>query len=261
VGLGDNLMASGLAKCAHARGKRIAFGDGTKIIWDHHSEQIFKGNPNIARPGDEKEHNDLEWVPFFRGNRIYNTQVSDGKWKWNYDFKAIPGEIYFSPDEHKFAERVGQGFIAIEPNVPEFKSVANNKRWPLDRYNKVARYLRKSGHKVIQFNYGLHRLDDVEQIKVPSFRHAARILQNAKLYIGPEGGLHHAAAAVGLPAVVLFGGFIPPAVTGYDFHINLTGGAEACGSLQTCQHCIEAMEAIGVDEVYTAAIERMRVAA
>ena len=260
MGLGDNLMASGLAKGAHARGKRIAFGDGKTIIWDHHSEQIFRGNPNVALPVDTKA-GDLEWVHFYRGHRVYNTQVSDGKWKWNYDFKAIPGEIYFSPEEHKFASNVGQGFIAIEPNVPEFKSVANNKRWPLERYKKLARYLGKSGHKVIQFGYGLHRLDGVEQVPVPSFRHAARVLQNAKLYIGPEGGLHHAAAAVGLPAVVLFGGFIPPAVTGYDFHTNLTGGAEACGSLQTCQHCIGAMEAIGVEEVYTAAIERMKVAA
>jgi ADP-heptose:LPS heptosyltransferase len=74
------------------------------------------------------------------------------------------------------------------------------------------------------------------------------------LYIGPEGGLHHGAAAVGIPAVVLFGGFIPPQVTGYKTHVNLTGGADFfCGSLQACKHCAEAMERIKSKHVCDAA--------
>lgn len=263
MGLGDNLMATGMAKGAANRGKRVAFGDGQKILWDHYSEQIFRGNKNIAAPGSERDA-DLEWINFYRGNRLYNREsagTQNRKWIWNLDFKAIPGEIHFSHDEDKFADRVGQGFIAIEPNVPDHKLVANNKRWTFWRYNKVARYLRKAGHRVIQFQHGPHRLDQVEQIKSPSFRHAARMLQNASLYIGPEGGLHHAAAAVGCRAVVLFGGFIPPAVTGYDSHTNLTGGAEACGSLTNCPHCAKAMEAIDVMQVYNAAESYMKVAA
>jgi hypothetical protein len=54
--------------------------------------------------------------------------------------------------------------------------------------------------------------------------------------------------------VVLFGGFIPPQVTGYPGHVNLTGGAVACGSLQRCSHCQAAMNAISVDEVHAAAL-------
>ncbi len=259
MGLGDQIMATGMARGAKDRGKRVAFGDGTKIIWDHYSEQIFRGNPNIAPPGSENDP-DIEWGPFYRGNRLYNTQVGD-KWEWNHEFKAIPGELYFSPDEDRFADNLGKGFIIVEPNVPDFKSVADNKRWPIERYRKVARYLRKGGYYVHQFAHGAHRLPDIPQMMSPSFRHAARILKNAALYIGPEGGLHHACAAVGTPAVVLFGGFIPPSVTGYDFHTNLTGGAEACGSLHNCEHCKEAMEAISVDEVHQAALGYLRQAA
>jgi hypothetical protein len=71
--------------------------------------------------------------------------------------------------------------------------------------------------------------------------------------------MHHGAAAMNIPAVVLFGGFVPPAVTGYDSHTNLTGGAEfACGSFRYCEHCIAAMKAISVDEVVTAALEHLR---
>ena len=253
-------MATGMAKGAKARGKRIAFGDGTTIKWDHYSEQIFRGNPNIARPGDEGA-SDLEWLPFYRGNRIYNTQAGD-KWKWNYEFKAIPGELFFSHEEDKFAQHFGEGYIVVEPNVPD-KTVAPNKQWSTHRYDKVTKQLVKNGYSVVQF-YSVgtkHLIPGAIKIKTPTFRHAARLLKNARLYIGPEGGLHHAASAVGLQAVVLFGGFIPPAVTGYDFHTNLTGGADACGSLHPCNHCAEAMAAISVPDVMSAALEHLKVAA
>jgi hypothetical protein len=51
----------------------------------------------------------------------------------------------------------------------------------------------------------------------------------AALLISPEGGLHHAAAALGVRAVVIFGGFISPATTGYELHTNLFTGGQACG--------------------------------
>lgn len=258
MGLGDNLMAAGFAKGAKARGKRIAFGDGRKIIWDHHSELIFRGNPNIAQFGHEGA-GDIEWVPFYRGNRIYNTQ-GNGKWIWNRDFKAVPGEMFFNEHEILWARQQGRGFVVIEPNVPEQKTVAPNKQWGVDNYNNVATLLKDDGHEVVQFATGRFRLP-VRQIKPPTFRHALAVLKRASLYIGPEGGLHHGSAAVGIPAVVMFGGFIPPSVTGYTGHTNLTGGAVACGSLQACEHCLDAMRKIRVDEVMHATSAYLRVAA
>jgi hypothetical protein len=246
-------MASGFARGASVRGKRIAFGDCRRIIWDLHSEEIFRGNPNIAPPGVERSGN-LEWIAFYKGNRLYNR--SDGRrWIWNMGFKAIPGEIFLSRQEKKYAETVGRDFIVIEPNVPMQKSVASNKQWPVERYAEVARSLKADGHDVVQFNYGKGvKLSAARQVISPHFRHGIAILNRAALYIGPEGGLHHAAAAVGIPGVVLFGGFIPPAVTGYSGHTNLTGGVdEACGSLSPCQHCKEAMNRISVDEVMESA--------
>lgn len=251
MGLGDNLMASGLARGAAQRGKKIAFGDGRKIIWDKNSAPIFHNNPNVARPGTERGSN-IEWSDFYAGHRIYNRRVGD-RWEWNYKFRAVPGEMFFSRQEIAFAEQHNAGFILIEPNVPQFKSVAPNKAWPLTRYEELARRLQAAGYKVRQFHYASGaRLDGVKGIAAPTFRHALSVLSRAALYVGPEGGLHHGAAAVGVAGVVLFGGFIPPQVTGYDTHINLTGGAEACGSLQRCPHCESAMAAITVEEVESA---------
>lgn len=257
LGVGDNLMASGMARGAAQRGKRIAFGDGHKIKWDQHSRMIFQRNPNIAEPGQEKTGN-VEWIEFYRGNRIYNRTGPNG-WIWNYDFKAIPGEVFFSRDETTFAEQFGRGFIVIEPNVPAFKSVASNKQWPVDRYEAVAAKFTTKGLRIVQFGYGgLARLRSASLMATPTFRHALAVLSRASLFVGPEGGMHHGAAAVGIPAVVIFGGFIPPAVTGYDAHTNLTGGAEACGSTKPCMHCRAAMNAISIDEVCDAASRHLK---
>lgn len=252
MGLGDNIMATGMAKGAKARGKRIAFGDGSSIIWDQHSEQIFRGNPNIAPPGSEGA-DDLEWVHYYKGRRIYNKHdYIKERWVWNYNFRPAPGEIYFHHQELSFAKKVGTGFVLIEPHVPMYKGSAPNKTWPLDRYINIVHLLKRRGHRVLQFRHSGGALPGVGTVQAPSFRHALAVLSKAALYLGPEGGMHHGAAAVGIPGVVLFGGFIPPSVTGYDTHINITGGAEACGSLTRCQHCIDAMDNIKTKHVWDA---------
>jgi hypothetical protein len=261
LGIGDQVIATGLAKGAAARGKKIAFGDGRRILWDANSASIFAGNPNIAPPKatamNVNTQFELEWVPFYKGNRLYN-RWTPGRWEWNYSFRCIPGEIYLTKEERQFAKLVGDTpLVIIEPN-PSPKSPVANKRWPMERFEEVAKVLRSDGYDVVQLHYrGARLLRNARSFPSPDFRRATAVLARAKLYIGGEGGMHHAAAAVGVEGVVLFGGFIPPEVTGYALHTNLTGGAEACGSLQPCDHCAAAMKAIEVDEVLEHAMARL----
>lgn len=242
-----------MARGAKARGKRIAFGDGKRIRWDKNSDVIFRGNPNIAPPGSERDR-DIQWIPFFKGHRIYNRQARN-RWVWNPHFKAVPGEVFLDPVEVRNGARLGGGFIVMEPLVELWKTASINKDWGFERYQTVADDLVASGHRVIQFHHPSNprQLDGVEKVKASSFRDALAILSHAVLYIGAEGGLHHGAAAAGVKGVVLFGGFIPPSVTGYDIHTNLTGGAKACGYIVPCKHCKDAMSAIRPDDVLDAA--------
>jgi hypothetical protein len=261
MGLGDQLIGTGLARGARARGKRIAFGDGKRIAWYYNSETIFRGNPNIAAPGSEHGRRDLEWIPFYKGSRLYNRHDRvKNRWIWNMDFRCKPGELFFSEDEKAKGDAYGTDFIVIEPTVPSQKSCAPNKDWGRENYQAVADRLRSEGGRLVQLVHGGsgRPLNGVQPIATSSFRDALAVLANASLYIGPEGGLHHGAAAVGIAAVVLFGGFIPPAVTGYDTHINLTGGADACGNINPCSHCRAAMKAISVNEVFSAAQAQAR---
>lgn len=250
MGLGDDIMATGMAAGAAARGKRIAFGDRNKIIWGPHSAEIFRGNPNIAKPGMEYAEG-IEWINYYKGNRLYN-RAGQGKWIWNLEFRPTPGEIYFDDREKQIQGTIEDGFILIEPNVPWNKSVASNKDWGLAKYQAVADKLFANGYPVVQFSHGRDRLKGVKVIDAASFRLALAVLSRVSFAILPEGGLHHGAAALKVPAVVIFGGFIPPQVTGYPMHKNLTGGSEACGSWHPCPHCRQAMDAIKVDHVLEA---------
>ena len=258
MGYGDELMATGIARGAAARGKRVAFGDGQGIIWGRHCAEVFRDNPNIAPPGSENDP-DLVWIPHYEGNRRYNHRGGNG-WIWHYDFRPEPGEVFFSEAELRFAKECGAlGCVVIEPNVLREKPGASNKQWPLQRYQQVTIELQRLGYELAQFCYpGTTSNLPVKLIEAPSFRLALAALSRARLYVGPEGGLHHGAAAVGVPAVVIFGGFVPPEVTGYDFHVNLAAGGQACGSTSSCEHCRAAMDAITVDQVLGAALSELK---
>lgn len=250
MGYGDEIMGSGMARGARARGRRVAFGDGRKILWSSWAPIIYQDNPNVAPPGSE-DSPDLEWNSHVKGSRKYNKLVN-GKWVWNYDFKPTPGEFFFTDYEVSLRERFPSGAVVVEPNVPWQKKVWPNKDWGEGKYETLVMLLRERGHRVIQFVHGntRRRVDADEFIALDSLRNVASVMTQQLMYVGPEGGMHHTAAAVGIKAVVLFGGFIPPQVTGYDTHVNLTSGAEACGNIETCSHCREAMRRISVEEVF-----------
>jgi Glycosyltransferase family 9 (heptosyltransferase) len=247
MGIGDEVLATGFARGAAVRGKRIAFGDGQRLIWGPWCAEAFRGNPNIATRADEPG---VEWIAYYKGHRGYNSpDAARRRWIWNYDFKPLAGEFFFDAAETTRTLR-RPGAVLIEPNVPWHKSVAVNKDWGRHRYQQLADQLRTNGWRVLQTSHGKVRLQNVETIQVNSFRDAAAVVASVDLAIVPEGGLHHAAAAVGTQAIVIHGGFTPPAVLGYQGHINLTGGAEACGNWHRCAHCRAALDRIEVEDVY-----------
>src|SRR5262245_54618151 len=255
MGIGDEVMASGFARGAVARGKRIAFGDGKRIIWGPWCKEAFRNNPNIAWQANEAN---IEWKDYYKGHRGYNSaDNARRRWIWNYDFKAPIGEFFWDAME-KARTMPRRGACLIEPNVPWHKSVSVNKDWGRQNYQRLADLLAFSGWRILQTSHGKVRLEHVETIQVNSFRDAAAVIASVDLAIVPEGGLHHAAAAVGTNAIVLHGGFTPPAVLGYSMHVNLTGTNEACGNWDRCLHCRRALDSIEVEHVYVLADATLR---
>lgn len=253
MGHGDEIMATGMARGFYERGKQAAFGNGKKIIWGPHCKTVFENNPNIAPPGSEGA-SDLEWIDYYAGHRV-NTWLEGNRWRWLSDRSAVRGEFFWSVNEFAFADRLDRGFVVIEPHVPK-KPNAENKSWGFDRYAQISKLLSDAGYEIRQFNYGNRLLPGAIPIDTKGFRQAVVSLTRADLYIGPEGGLHHAAAAVETPAVVLMGGWVSPNNRGYAGHANLYVGdpGQPCGAHGKCNHCIEAMRNISVDQVHEAAM-------
>lgn len=255
MGYGDALMASGQARGAAERGIKIAFGDGRRILWGKCEAEIFRGNPNVAKPGEE-DGPGIKWIRNYKGCRPYHRPVTpvNGAYSFNRDFRATPGELFFTESELGWAAKLKPGFVLIEPHV---KLNAPNKAWSEDRWRELAKRLKADGHDVVQFDYGRQVYKEFRGVPIPSFRHALAALTRAKLAILPEGGLHHGCAAVGTKAVVIFGGFTHPDQTGYDGHVNIFTGGAPCGRIVHCEHCRKAMAAITVDMVHEAAASLM----
>lgn len=261
-------MASGLARGLAAKGKRAAFGDGTRIVWSRASYEVFRNNPNVAEPGQERA-GDLVWIKHYSGHRPYLAGIADGRRRWLFRHGTldVPGELFLDEKEIDIAKhRVPkQPFVVVEPNTAAFKAQRSNKQWPHERYQEISAMLTRAGWSVVQVRYPPPygpgaKLDGAREIGTRTFREACAILARAALYVGPEGGMHHAAAALGVPAVVIFGGFIAPSVTGYSWHENLyvPGPESPCGRLDPCQHCQRAMLSISTQLVFECAMDQLR---
>ena len=244
MGLGDDLIVSSIVKKAYAKhGKPICVGDGRDIrIGDTMNDtgvgQVFENNPKLARtiyPG-------AVWVNNIMFNRPYidNIRTTAEKVVFNNEFRVEPGEIFLT-DEEK-AKYAGLGdFIYIEPNTKG--TFGGNKDWGFERWQQVAKldlpFVQGKGRK----------LDGVRQINTDTFRDACALLYHAAFFVGTDGGLHHAAAALGKRAVVVWGGLVSPKLLGYVSHVNLHSGTHSCGSAKTCAHCRKAMDWVTVDMV------------
>ncbi len=67
----------------------------------------------------------------------------------------------------------------------------------------------------------------------------AAILQSADVFVGQDSGLAHLATALGVPSVVLFTGYVPPEVFGYEQNVNLVPALpySPCWEKDGCPPC------------------------
>ena len=241
MGWGDEIMVTGIARRMQEKDKapvRVNDKRG-RTRWS----EIWNGNPRLARP-DFKGR--VQVVVNGPGRRPYIDRETASRWHWR-DWICPVGEIYLDGDERAFAARHA-GKVIIEPRLKA--EASRNKDWGRERWSALAQALQRHGHAVAQFGTADgDGLSGVETIRCGSFRRACAVLGRARLAVLPEGGLHHAAAALGTPTIVLFGGYISPRQTGYPHQLNLFTGGTPCGMRSRCAHCQRAMRRIGVDEV------------
>jgi len=238
MGYGDELIAAGEARLLYEsdplrRPVRILDRLGRP-----RAHPLWAGNPAIAPP---ERHDTLPAITNGPLARPYCRAKEPTRWHWK-PYVCRPAQLFFTPAELDFAASQ-QPCVVIEPTIKARASP--NKDWGFRRWSEFARLAAERGIELTQLGEQAPRLPHVRHwIATPDFRTACAVLGRARAFVGHEGGLHHAAAALGIPAVVIFGGFISPAQTGYASHRNLFTGGRPCGMRVRCRHCSTAMEAI-----------------
>lgn len=238
MGLGDSILATARAKREHQKHKlRCVFTDGRTNFYE---PLVHANNPRIAQTLRDGER--YVAIPDFPGCRPYIAGYEPDRFIWDREYKAEPGELYLTRKEKALALHVP--YIVVEPSVKG--EAQQNKDWGWEKWVELTR---EPLPWVQMGSPDRQRLPDVPFIET-NFRAALGILSGAALLVTTDGALHHAAAAMNVPAVVIWGGFTSPRNLGYDAHINLWSGAEPCGRWKhRCSHCERAMADITVSDV------------
>lgn len=244
MGWGDELMVTGQARVLQQRDPRkvrvVYETPRWHEAWDH--------NPRIARPDEVGDFQTLRPRDDYR--RPYIAGKTAQQWTW-LPWGPPTGELYFSEAESLFASRHA-GRIVIEPRLKP--AASPNKNWGRARWVELVTLARAAGLQLTQMGpIEKYRLPGVDYLITPTMRYAAAVLSTARAAVLPEGAMHHACAALGTPAVVIFGGYIAPSVTGYPGQRSLFP-ADArwplgCGMRVPCPHCERAMASITAADV------------
>lgn len=244
MGLGDWIMATAQVREMNERtGRPVVVVDRMgRPRWS----EVFENNPRIVREFSRASDRLLN----AGGARPYIRAKTTTHWFWQrWDIK--PGELYLSDAERSRAFEHGDR-VLVEPNT---KVLNGNKAWPFERWQAVVASLDLPWIQVGPA--GTRRLSGVRFVETETAREAFAILSWSRLFVGTEGALHHAAAALGVRAVVLWSEFISPVITGYATQHNLRKTSAVCGSRMPCATCRASMAAITVEEVRAAITEEL----
>lgn len=235
MSFGDEIMASGQALAvARATGRRVRIVDCDGAPrW----ESVWENLPELARPCEQGDFAELVNDRFTRPYMLHPWDRESGMRYSGWRARDHLGALRFDAAEQIWAAAAVGGldwFVVVEPRVPAQSNP--NKQWGWKRWQTLVKSMPKANW--LQLGPAdTPALDGAARIVTPTFRHAAAILAQARAAVLPEGGLHHAAAVLGVPSVVLFGASPSPMATGYPFQDNIAAPGEPCGAWLPCDHC------------------------
>lgn len=206
---------------------------------------VWEGNPHVARPGEPY----TDSIGYVNGVRDY----IESHTKQQYVFRAYqphPAHIARQHISPRLAARAA-GRIVFNPTIKD--RAPPNKQWGFDKWKSLLALGASAPWLRIGEYEGGPRYGGADFAVTRSFWDAVSVISGAAAVVCHEGALHHAAAALGVPCIVIRGGFISPRVTGYegqaDLYVEDARYPLGCGMRVPCEHCREAMSSITPDRV------------
>ena len=177
----------------------------------------------------------------------------------NFDYRA---EVYLTDAERDDARaRLGENSKALLTLNTRSKEPV--KTWPAERWRQLAALLAR--------DFDLVQLGDATELQLDgvrsfggklSMRESMAVLSHARLHVGPDSFLMHAANGLRVPSVILFGGSRTARNLGYTGNVNLyipmpCGPCYIHAALgETCAHQVECMDRITVEQVHAAVLQQ-----
>jgi hypothetical protein len=224
----------------------------------------------LARPGPLLIHVDME-IHSYAAAQV--GPPGRRRFEWKQGGHAIatmlaefaPGRMAGAPELHLddgdraraasvLAEmRVENTYIVVEPETNR-EFFGDLRAWPFERWQSVVTALVGEGRTVVQVGLPESRAlaGAIDLRGRTDFRAVCAVIERARLFLGTESGLMHAARAVGTDAVVVWGGVTLPEFAGYPDRHDIVCHRVACapcGNLGWCDNSHICMRDIESDEV------------
>lgn len=222
--LGDALFMSTVAHEIKKRRPDI------RIVTDTHWPQLFHHNPDVAavfmagnqpRPGAFPVIYEDPWPP----PRKHVLRIVCER--LGLEDPEIRTYYYPTMEERTKARAIrppsSRPLVVVHPFSGFF--AARSKQWDFRHWK---RFLELLPPEIETIRFGgpeepgtpTERPNHRELVNM-DLRLTAALLETADVFVGQESGLAHLATALGVPSVVIFTGYVPPDVFGYEQNINL----------------------------------------
>jgi ADP-heptose:LPS heptosyltransferase len=222
---------------------------------------LLRHDPNIDTLNQPESYFSVwSWYPDLVARREGSTNVL----KETFGRLGLDGRVYeyrarvYLTDAERAAglERLGH------PSKPVLtfhtRSREEVKDWPLARWVEALAHLRERFHLVQLGDDREPVIDGVHRLVGLTMRESLGVLAHARIHIGADSFLMHAANGLDVRSVIIFGGSRPPGMLGYEGNINLFEPMP-CGPCwlqssqgQRCEYGVACMDKIAPSTVVDA---------
>ena len=204
----------------------------------------------LNNPSTNYCKNDTNMIATHRYDKHIIEQICEF---YGIDNPELKCELYFSKPEKEKIENLTSGldpgFLTIEPFSKT--NYTPNRVYPFEKWQTIVDALKEQVEIVQLGTSQSPLLSGVTDFRgITSFRTAAGVIGESRLFLSSEGGLVHAATAVETKSVVIITGYQHPRMISYPQNININIASHGpCGLKIECPECKEDRENHNPDEI------------